>query len=382
MTTGKEKKRVIIIGGSGMIGGALVHYFSKCCNNRLEVLSPNSKKLNLKDAFDIERYFRLWRPDCIINTAISSIDSDPTLAWQINYVGAVNLAKVALALDIPYIFISSAAALPAGNDIGDDEYLPLTAGLSNYSKSKLMCEQTLKHLQEREGLDYTIIRLAIVYGKHDYKIQGFHRLLFSIVDQALPLLFTAKGVKHSYTNARKVPLFVHHILETRGDHSGQIYNFVDEEPVELAQLILTIRNYIDVKRPRKIFFPYRPAKIGADCLRLLLKMLLKLGVEAKMPPELLFLEQCYRSQTLNIAKLQSSGFVDPWPHETIYSNLPDMLQYYIERWEHLNLISGFNKDKDFYPSSSEVKNFLHSPTELLEEIHTGKLSPFQDFEEI
>ena len=57
--TAAEKKRIIIIGGSGMTGGALVHYFNKCCDNAVEVLSPNSKKLNQKDVEDISRYFEI-----------------------------------------------------------------------------------------------------------------------------------------------------------------------------------------------------------------------------------------------------------------------------------------------------------------------------------
>jgi hypothetical protein len=66
---------------------------------------------------------------------------------------------------------------------------------------------TLEHLQLEEGLDCTVIRLAIVHGKHDYKIQGFHRLLFSIADQAMGVLFTGKGVEHSYTNAKNCPVY-------------------------------------------------------------------------------------------------------------------------------------------------------------------------------
>ena len=73
-----------------------------------------------------------------------------------------------------------------------------------------MCELTLKHMHEKEGLDVTIIRLGVVYGKHDHKIQGFHRLLHSIADQALPFFLTAKGVRHFYTNSKKSPILSTH----------------------------------------------------------------------------------------------------------------------------------------------------------------------------
>ena len=60
----------------------------------------------------------------------------------------------------------------------------------------------------------------------------------------MPFMLTKKkGVLHSYSNASKVPYFIHHILKNRGEFSGQHYHFVDPEPVDLAKLILTIKDY-------------------------------------------------------------------------------------------------------------------------------------------
>ncbi|MBU1232537.1 MAG: NAD(P)-dependent oxidoreductase [Proteobacteria bacterium] len=371
------KIRGIIVGGSGMIGGALVHYFSKCCLNNIEILSPNSKKMSLAVAEDIERYTSKWKPDFIINAAIAAIDSDPQLAYTINYIGSINLAKVALRLHIPYIYISSAAVLPSGNRLSEEQQLNLDAALSNYAKSKLMSELTLRHMHEHEGLDFTAIRLAIVYGKHDHKTQGFHRLLYSVADQAMPIFLTAKGVKHSYSNAKKIPLFVHHILHNRAEFSGQIYHFVDPEPVELAHLIQTIKNLLGVNKPRNIFLPLGIAKFGAHCLSILLKTLLRIGITAKMPAELMFLDQFYESQTLDAGKLQNSSFKDPWPEQTIFTKLPEIIEYYISRWEQRNLISGFNDE--FFVPREDVQQFINKPQDLLQQIHKGNFTPFGNF---
>ncbi len=377
MNTTAKKSRIIIIGGSGMIGGAIVHYFNKWRKNEIEVLSPNSKMLNLKQVGDLKRYFHHWRPDFIINTAIAAINSDPQLAYRINYVGCINLAKVALSLKIPYIHISSATVLPSGSDLTENNQLKLSPKLSNYTKSKIMSELTLHHLHKEEGLDYTSIRLAIVYGKHDYKIQGFHRLLFSIVDQAMGVLFTGKGVKHSYSNAKKLPHFIHHILKNREEFNGQTYHFVDPKPVELAELILTIKRYLGVAKPKEIFIPLSMARFGLGGLNILLKILVRLGIEAKMPAELLFLEQFYKTQTLSTEKLSSSSFKDPWPEETIISKLPAMIEYYLARWEHLNLISGFNKE--YFDPRGQILEFHKKPVKLIEDIHTKRVKPFGEF---
>jgi len=375
-----KKIRGIIVGGSGLIGGSLVHYFSKICPDDIEILSPNSKKMSLGSEEDIGRYAKHWKPDFIINSAIAAIDSDPQLAYTINYLGSINLAKVALKLNIPYIFISSAAVLPAGNKISEDQQLSLEATLSNYAKSKLMSEMTLKHMSEHQGLDFTAVRLAIVYGKHDHKTQGFHRLLYSIADQAMPFFLTAKGVQHSYSNAKKIPFFIHHVLNNRAEFSGGFYNFVDSEPVELVHLIQTIKNFLGVKKPRNIFLPLRVANFGSGVLKRLLKSLLHIGIDAKMPAELMFLSQFYETQTLDDTKLRNSSFVDPCPEQTIYSKLPEIIEYYISRWEHRNLISGFNDE--FFVPRKDVQQFINSPQHLLQQIHRGDFKPFGEFSKL
>lgn len=365
----------IIIGGSGLVGGGIDFYFRKKWG--FDVLAPNSKKLSIRDPKDIEGYFKSYRPDFIINSAIAALDSDPKISFEINYLGSINLAKVAAALGIPYIFISSAAVLPAGENLREEDRLSLSPALSNYAKSKLMSELTLEHLKEIEGLDYTVVRLGIVYGKHDHKIQGFHRLLFSIADQSMPFLFTKKGTRHSYSNAKKIPYFIRHIIENRQEFGGQIYHFVDPEPVALDALILTIREIFGFKRPLAIYLPLPLARFGARCIRQFLKLLLKLGIEAHLPQELMFLSQFYKTQILSSDKLRYSSFADPHPEQTVYSQLPDLIQYYLTRWEQLNQISLFNKE--FFDPQRLAEEFLNSPENLLADIHSKKIEPFQKF---
>lgn len=370
-----RNKSGVIIGGSGLVGGALVHYFKKKWG--CDILAPNSKQLSLRDPDDIRNFFAACRPDFIINCAIAAIDSNPKISFEINYLGGINLAKAAAFLKIPYIFFSSAAVLPSGENLAEDVQRPLAPEMSNYAKSKLMSEKTLVHLQRTEGLDCTIIRLAIVYGKHDHKIQGFHRLLFSVVDQSMPLLFTARQARHSYTNVKKIPYVVRHILARRQEFSGQTIHLVDPEPVSLARLILTIRNYLQLPRPKELYLPYPVARFGANFLKKMIRLLIKIGIDARMPPELMFMKSFYETQTLSSAKLRQSSFVDPYPQQTVISLLPEMIQYYLTRWEQLNLIAPY--DKEFFDPQKLSEEFLHRPELLLEEIHQQTINPFTDF---
>ena len=373
------KRLGVIIGGSGLLGGALMHYFKTKTTGDIEVLAPNSKRLSLRQPKDINRYFKKYQPDFIINCAIATIDSDAQLAYETNYLGAVRLAKMALLQKIPYIHFSSAATLPMGENITEEQRLPLTAKLSNYAKSKLMVEQTLEYLHEAQGLDYTAIRLAVVYGKHDHKIQGFHRLLFSIADQSMPFILSKPGIYHSYSNTKKVPPFVNYILENREEFSGQTFNFVDKEPVELVALIKAIKTYLDVKAPREVYVPYPLAKTGRTFVTWLIRRLGKIGVEIRLPPELMFMKNFYESQTLCIDKLEKTSYRDSAPEQTVFTELTSMIYYYLIRWKHLNRITTF--DDEYQDSSKLAKEFQNSPQTLLKSIHKSSHLAMENLED-
>ncbi len=375
-----NKKLGVLIGGSGLIGGTLNHYFKTVVPEGYEILSPNIKKLSLRESEDIKQYFKRYRPDFIINCAIASLDSDEQLSYEINYLGSINLAKVAMALRIPYIHFSSAATLPNGEDITENQLQTLTSEMTNYAKSKLMAEKTLQHLHETRGLDYTIIKLGIVYGEHDHKIQGFHKMLFTIAKQSMQFMFTSKGILHSYTHSKKVPPFVHYILERREEFSGQTYHFVDHNPVELSELILTIKSYLNISVPKEFYVSYPVARFVTGFLKKIVKGLNKVGIEARLPAEMMFMENCYYTQTLSTKKLRNSSFGLPTPEKSIFTELPTIVEYYIRRWEHLNLIKEYNIC--FYDPLKQAQKFSTEPSSLLEEIHSEKIPVLEDFEEL
>ena len=174
----------VVIGGSGLVGGAITYHFHNKCDD-IRVMAPNSKKLNLRSHTAVSKYLRQANPHFLVNTAIASLGYDTEGTYEINYLGSLKLAHAALSQKIPYIHMSSAAVLRPGDNVREHERLDLSSGLSDYTKSKLMTELSLEYLHRQYGLDYTIVRLGIDYGKHDYKIKGLHKLLFSIAKGTL-----------------------------------------------------------------------------------------------------------------------------------------------------------------------------------------------------
>lgn len=374
------KKFGILIGGSGFIGGALMYHWKTIKAEEVEILSPNSKKLSLRVPEDIKQYFSKYRPDFIVNAAIAPLDSDAQMAYEINYLGSINLAKAALALKIPYVHFSSAATLPPGENLTEEEALPLSYDLSNYAKSKLMTEKTLAHLHETRGLDCTIVKLGVAYGKHDHKIQGFTRLLYMIARQSMPAMLTRRGVLHSYTHTKKIPPFIHYILEHREEFSGQTYHFVDQNPIELRELILTIKCYLEVSMPKEICISYPVSRVFTGCIKWILKGLSRIGVEARVPAEMMFMENFYKTQTLSVGKLRRSSYGLPDRETSLFTQLPSIIEYYISRWEHLNLISSFNVC--FYDPLKQAQHFSENSQHLLDAIHEARIDPLGNYDEL
>ena len=370
------KKIGVLIGGSGLIGGTIVNYYKTQHSETVDIRAPSSKKVSIREENDIRSYLSEVRPDFVINASMANLASSGQLAFEVNFLGPLNLARAAAALEIPYIHISSAASLPSGIDLKEEDTQPLSPKLNNYAKSKLMAEDTLRLMANQEGLDYSCVRLAIVYGAHDHKIQGFHRLLFSIADQSMPVLFTKKGTLHSYSNARKLPHFINHMLENREEFRGITCHFVDRNPVDLANLILTIKTYLELSSPREVYIPYVIANTGKKILFFLLRFLRKFGLKADLPPELMFLDNFYKSQALSTARLEASSFIDPAPEETIFTRLPDLVTYYLTRWSYQNLITSYDESLQFKESVSEA--FNHNPVELLKSVHAKSIGPFRE----
>lgn len=320
----------VIVGGSGLIGGALLHHFRRQ-GRGVEILAPNSKELNIRSSRSIEEYFKKIRPAFIVNSALAAIGINRQRTYEINYIGAMNLAKVALEYDVPFIQLSSSAVLEEGTDVREDALRDLTPELNDYSKSKLMCEMTLAKLHAREDLDYTSIRLGIVYGKYDHTIQGFHKLLFAVATGTMPVLLCRKKVYHSYTNLRKIPWFIEHILEKREEYRGRSINFIDPQPAQFSEVILTMRDTMQQKAPLAMHMPLPVARTGLAAIEKLRKLMAKIGADLTVPPELMFLENLYTTQTLSSKSLKASSFKDPYPDTDLYSELPEIIGYYLNR---------------------------------------------------
>src|SRR5210317_554467 len=124
--TMSPKKIGVVIGGSGLIGGTIVNYYKTQHSETIDIRAPSSKKLSIREKGDIRSYLQEVQPDFVINASMANLGSNEQLAFEVNYLGPLNLARAATALSIPYIHISSAASLPPGTDLKEEDTLPLS----------------------------------------------------------------------------------------------------------------------------------------------------------------------------------------------------------------------------------------------------------------
>ncbi len=96
----------------------------------------------------------------------------------------------------------------------------------------------------------------------------------------------------------------------------------------------------------------------------------RIGIDARLPAELMFMENFYQSQTLSPARLLNSSYRDPHAEVTVISALPELIEYYITRWQHFRLLSTFNEE--FYRPDNGLEVFRQAPELLLEKIHRNR----------
>jgi hypothetical protein len=64
------------------------------------------------------------------------------------------------------------------------------------------------------------------------------------------------------------------------------------------------------------------------------------------------------------------------PEESIFTRLPELVVYYLNRWSHENLISTFNENLEI--KKPVEPNFMSNPQKLIDEIHARGIGPFSD----
>lgn len=157
-----NKKNILLIGGSGMLGRELKEAAKNASVFGLD--APSHSELDITDYGSIMAYFSQYKPSIIINTAaeiqVDSIEKNPQQAQKVNAEGPGNLAKALKESghECRIIHISTSDVFGQSNGFPFDEFAPAEP-VNEYARTKLAGEHNV-------GQSAAIIRTSWLYSAY------------------------------------------------------------------------------------------------------------------------------------------------------------------------------------------------------------------------
>jgi len=174
--------KVAIIGANGQLGSDLIQEFKNAGD---EVFGFNHCDVEVYDIDSIYNLIRLCKPDLLINTAayhhVEKCEENPLRAFQINAIGARNLAIACSDQDVMLFHISTDYVFDGRQRISyfeTDDAKPLNV----YGNSKLAGELFIRSIAKK----YLIIRSSGLYGKRPCRAKGglnFVQLMLKLANE-------------------------------------------------------------------------------------------------------------------------------------------------------------------------------------------------------
>lgn len=155
-----SKKSILIFGGAGMLGSVFCDEMKDC----YDITSLSKNDADIRNFASVLTQISMHEPEFILNfAAMTDVEwaeiKHRVEAFEINALGAQNVAKAAWAFGIPLVYISSDYVFDGENERG---YTPDNTPnpINNYWVSKYLGEE----LTKREYSDAIIVRTSALYG--------------------------------------------------------------------------------------------------------------------------------------------------------------------------------------------------------------------------
>ena len=153
--------RIMVTGATGMLGQEVL----RVLNNRgHQCLGVSTADFDLLDAAAVRRSVLAYMPEAIVHcaayTAVDQAESEPEKCIAVNGMGAVHLARAALAADARLLYVSTDYVFDGAGD-APHEVSDHTAPLNVYGLSKLQGEEAVRGVMAQ----YFILRISWLFGE-------------------------------------------------------------------------------------------------------------------------------------------------------------------------------------------------------------------------
>jgi dTDP-4-dehydrorhamnose reductase len=160
--------RVAVIGAEGQVGADTVAAFEQCGDI---VYTLRHADIEISDMGSVSRVLEQLQPELIVNTAamhhVESCEREPVRAFEVNSIGARNLAVAARSLDAALMHISTDYVFDGKKNIPyteSDGPAPLNA----YGITKLAGEHFIRATTEK----HFVLRTSALYGTSPCRAKG------------------------------------------------------------------------------------------------------------------------------------------------------------------------------------------------------------------
>ena len=232
--------KILLIGASGCFGN---EFSKECKRERIKLISYPSKRLDVTNFKVLKSKIKKIRPSVIVNSSaivgINQCETNYNKAFEINTVGALNLAKICKINNIILVQTSTHAVFDGTkNSSYNENDIPKPNNI--YSGSKYLSEVFVKSICKK----YYIIRFPTLFGERKNNLLGF-------VDKVIISLENNKDLKiaddkiDSPTYAKDAAISLLQILIKKKAYG--VYHLANEGKISYFEFVKYIKNFLSSK---------------------------------------------------------------------------------------------------------------------------------------
>jgi nucleoside-diphosphate-sugar epimerase len=259
--------RVLIVGGAGLAGRALIRELLDAGGADITVLSRAASSISGVKRVIVGHYGELSRTaefgrevaqmDAVVHLAdgLPVLEhrtdvSDTALADRL-VAASADLASAALEARVPlFAYVSSIKAIC---DEEDDRVLVETSkprATTLYGRSKLRVEQSLSRAFAGSATRTVVLRPPVLYGEVQ---RGSLSRLLRLADTPWPLPLGNLTNKRSVLNLSNLASLLGHLVRNGAPQAQGVFHVHDGPPLSTTQIVTALRRGLG--RPRRLFSP-------------------------------------------------------------------------------------------------------------------------------